>query len=78
MKISEFIDADIERIEEAGGYVPDEISDIADAVRAEFNTECVVEYIGGFTSPGYDLDCYAFAYFEDGGLKIHAYEHETY
>jgi hypothetical protein len=74
MKISEFIDAEIEKSEDPA----EELNAIAEKVKAEFNTDCVLEYIGGFDSPGYDINCYAFAYVEGGELKIHGYNHECY
>ena len=79
MKISEFIDAEIEEIEnEEGGHPPEELDAIAEKVASEYKTECVVDYIGGFDSTGYEIDCYAFAYTEDGKLTIHGYNYECY
>lgn len=74
MKISEFIEAEIKKSNDPA----EELSSIADKVSSEFSTQCVLEYIGGFDSPGYDIYCYAFAYVEDGELKIHGYNHEIY
>ncbi|MED3832974.1 hypothetical protein [Peribacillus frigoritolerans] len=78
MKISEFINAEIERIEAEEGYPPEELSAIAEKVKSEYKTDCVLSHIGGYDSTGYDLDCYAFAYIENGTLTIHGYEHESY
>jgi hypothetical protein len=74
MKISEFIDAEIKKSEDPS----EELHTITRKVKKEFNTDCVLKYIGGFDSPGYDINCYAFAYVEDGELKIHGYNHEFY
>lgn len=79
MKISEFIDAEIKRIEEQEDEsVTEFLHEVVGKVKAEFNTDCVYECIGGFDNPGYELTCYAFAYVEEGSVVIHGYNHEEY
>lgn len=79
MKINEFIATEIARLQSNENvYIPDHLDEIADKVKAEFNTECTVRYVGGFDSPGYDVNYYAFAYIENGTVGIYAYQHEIY
>lgn len=79
MKISEFIDAEIQRIENEEDEAPTEfLHEIVAKVKSEFNTDCTYECIGGFDSPGYDITCYAFAYIENGAVTIHGYNYEMY
>lgn len=79
MTIEEFIELKIVEAEKTAEYVPDELGDIAEKVRQTYKTDCIVEYIGGFDSPGYVIDCYAFAYVDtDGKAGIYGYRHETY
>ncbi|MET3658481.1 hypothetical protein [Sporosarcina psychrophila] len=73
-KISDFIDAEVERIEALdGNRVADNLDIIAQKVAQKYGHKCAVEYIGGFDSPGYGIDCYALAYVEDGEVKIYAH-----
>lgn len=76
--IDDFIHTEIFRLEEDDAdYIPEHLEDIAKGVERTFNTSCVCEYIGGFDSPGYDIDCYAFAYVdEDGNAGLYGYSHE--
>lgn len=79
MKINEFIDAEIKRIINEEEDSPTEfLGVIVEKVKAQFNTDCTYDCIGGFDSPGYDITCYAFAYIEDGAVKIHGYNYECY
>lgn len=74
MKIAEFIDAEIERIEATeDGRVADNLDEIALKVTQEYGHKCAVKYIGGFDSPGYGVDCYALAYVEDGKVEIYGH-----
>ncbi|WP_336761310.1 hypothetical protein [Paenibacillus sp. USHLN196] len=52
---------------------------ICDDVKSNYSTDCKYEYIGGFESPGYDIDCYAISFIdEDGEIVIVPYTNESY
>ena len=79
MKISDYINAEIEKAEQDDDvHVPDVLRGIADKVTQQYGHKCAFEYVGGFDSPGYDIDHYAFAYVEDGEVAITSYSYESY
>ena len=78
LKIGEFIEAEIEKAEQSEEYVPDVLKEIALKVTQKYGHKCALEYIGGYENPGYEIDCYAFGYVEDGEVKIYGYNHESY
>lgn len=78
-KIDEFIEAEIDRLEKAGEYVPNRLDDIAEKVAGKFNTSCVHYSVGDFDSPGYSVTYHAFAYVdEEGQADLYPYEHEMF
>ena len=77
MKIEDYINEAIEYQEENADEVS--LSKICEEVKNKFNTKCTHQYIGGFDSPGYDIDCYAIAFIdEDGNVEIVPYNKERY
>lgn len=59
----------------------DEFDDIYELIKytnKKFNCDIDVNKIGGFSSPGYDVDCYAWAGIIDGELYFDGVEQESY
>jgi len=44
----------------------------------KFNCKIKLIHVGGFESPGYDVDCYAWAGIIDGELYFDSLEQESY
>lgn len=80
-EVRQFIQDEIIRIDgdenkDGAVYLLDEI---CGNVRDKFKVQCTHSYIGGFDSPGYDLNCYAIAFInEEGTLEIYELNHEMY
>ena len=76
MTINEFIDAEFDKYgKEAREY----LDEIVDAVKEKFGVSCDYEHIGGFDSPGYEIESYAIAYVDtDGKVGIYGYNYEIY
>lgn len=76
MKIGEYIDAEIRKLERDGkSYIPDVIEKIAIDATQKYGHKVAIKHIGGFDN-GSDLECYAFAYVEDGEVGITMYNYE--
>lgn len=61
-----------------GYYEVDDIDTLTDVVNEKFNTDISCNYIGGFGSPGYDVDCYALVGIVDGELFFFGIEEKRY
>lgn len=68
--------------EERGGIIEhDEFDDLCGLIRytnTKFNCDIELKHCGGFDSPGYDVDCYAWAGIIDGELYFDSLEQESY
>lgn len=77
MEIMEYINEIIEDHEQNRGEL--NLHQLCEDVRNKFNTKCTHEYVGGFESTGYDIDCYAIAFIDKNGeIGIASYEKESY
>lgn len=47
-------------------------------IKNKFNCDIKINHCGGFDSPGYDVDCYAWAGIIDGELYFDSVEQERY
>lgn len=77
-EIKEFIWNNINR---DGNVTMDGIDDIFELIHItnnNFNCKLEVLHTGGFESPGYDVDCYAWAGIIDGELYFDSIEQESY
>jgi hypothetical protein len=77
MKIEDFVNNLIVAYEQKNEEV--DLNKICDSVEKEYSTRCTNEYIGGFDSPGYSIDCYAIAFVdEEEEIIIVPYTSECY
>lgn len=77
MKIEEYINEIIENHEQNEDEL--DLHRLCEDVKNKFKTKCTHEYIGGYDSPGYDIDCYAIAFIDENGeIGIASYEKESY
>lgn len=56
----------------------DDIYELIEYVNNLFNCNIECKHCGGFDSPGYDVDCYAWAGIIDGELYFDTLEQESY
>lgn len=76
-EISSFINEENGNIIE-NMYEYDSIEEVIRHVSKKYNVEIKLRYIGGFDSPGYDVDCYAWASIIDGDLYFDSLQQERY
>jgi hypothetical protein len=77
MNIKDYINEIIENHEQNEDEL--NLHQLCEDVRYKFKTKCTFDYVGGYESPGYDIDCYAIAFIDENGeIGIASYEKESY
>jgi len=71
-----YIDNEIGEIIEHDKF--DDLYGLIRYVNEYYNCEIKLRHVGGFDSPGYDIDCYAWAGVIDGELYFDSLEQESY
>lgn len=78
-KISEIRTFIWDRIDDDGQVINfDDIYELISHVNILFNCNIACKRCGGFNSPGYDVNCYAWAGIIDGELYFDTLEEELY